>query len=116
MSQSQIYFIYFFFLTHKQLNENPFKAYYTRNVHIQGASRNGGEKLERRARRKVRECVAFCCVAATQAKWHNERIVPIYASADCLSPTNDVFFCRKLPLFEWWEKYRRVRKEGAHLI
>ena len=27
MSQSQIYFIYFFFLTHKQLNENPFKAY-----------------------------------------------------------------------------------------
>ena len=25
----------------------------------------------------VRECVAFCCVAATQAKWHNERNVPI---------------------------------------
>ena len=42
------------------------------NVPIRSASRNGGEKMERRAWRKVRECVAFCCVAATQAKWHNE--------------------------------------------
>ena len=29
----------------------------------------------------VRGCVAFCCEAATQTKWHNERTVPIYVSA-----------------------------------
>ena len=29
-----------------------------------------------------------------------------------VSPTNDVFFCRELPLFEWWEKSPEG-KEGA---
>ena len=33
-----------------------------------------------------------------------------------VSPANDGYSCRELSLFEWWEKYRRVRKEGAHLI
>ena len=32
----------------------------------------------------VQATAPCCCVAATQAKWHNERIAPIYASADCL--------------------------------
>ena len=27
--------------------------------------------------------MAFCCEAATQTKWHNERNVPIYASTEC---------------------------------
>ena len=33
-----------------------------------------------------------------------------------VSPANDEYSCRELSLFEWREKYRRVRKEGAHLI
>ena len=33
-----------------------------------------------------------------------------------VSPTNDEYSCRELSLFEWWEKYRRVGKEGAHLF
>ena len=32
-----------------------------------------------------------------------------------VSPTNDVFFCRELPLFEWWEKSPEG-KEGANII
>ena len=28
--------------------------------------------------------MAFCCKAATQAQWHNERNVPIYARAECV--------------------------------
>ena len=30
--------------------------------------------------------MAFCCEAATQAKWHNKRNVPIYASVECCPP------------------------------
>ena len=33
-----------------------------------------------------------------------------------VSPANDEYSCRELSLTEWWEKYRRVRKEGVHLI
>ena len=32
-----------------------------------------------------------------------------------VSPTNDVFFCRELPLFEWWEKIPEG-KEGVNII
>ncbi len=28
-------------------------------------------------------------------------------------PVSDEIFCREMPLYEWWEKCRRVRKEGA---
>ena len=34
----------------------------------------------------VRECVAFCCVAATQAKWYNKGTMLVYASAECCPP------------------------------
>ena len=33
-----------------------------------------------------------------------------------VSPANDEYSFRELPLTEWREKYRRVRKEGVHLI
>ena len=32
-----------------------------------------------------------------------------------VSPANDEYFCRELPLFEWWEKSPKG-KEGVHLI
>ena len=32
-----------------------------------------------------------------------------------VSPANDEYFCRELPLFEWWEK-SPLGKEGVHLI
>ena len=30
-----------------------------------------------------------------------------------VSPASDVHSCREMSLYEWWEKYRRVRKEGG---
>ena len=30
-----------------------------------------------------------------------------------VSPASDAHFCRKMHLYEWWEKCRRVRKEGV---
>ena len=45
MSQSQIYFIYFFFLTHKQPNENPFKAYLYTECAYSGCEPQGGENM-----------------------------------------------------------------------
>ena len=30
-----------------------------------------------------------------------------------VSPASDVFSCREMSLYEWWEKCRRVRKEGV---
>ena len=30
-----------------------------------------------------------------------------------VAPTSDVYPCKGMPVFEWWEKYRRVRKEGV---
>ena len=69
--------------------------------------------------------------SATQAKWHNERIVPIYVSAvrsgateerllrsqsRLVSPANDDYSCREFPLTEWWEKYRRGPERGGASI
>ena len=30
-----------------------------------------------------------------------------------VSPASDEHSCREMPLYEWWEKCRRVRKEGV---
>ena len=49
---------------------------------------------------------------AHKAQWHNKRTIPIYASA-VVSPASDGKSCREMPLTEWWEKCRRVRKEGV---
>ena len=44
------------------------------------------------------------------------RELPISMRVPTVSPANDEYSCRELSLTEWWEKYRRVRKEGAHLF
>ncbi len=49
---------------------------------------------------------------AHKAQWHNKGTILIYASA-VVSPASDEHSCREMPLYEWWEKCRRVRKEGV---
>ena len=54
----------------------------------------GDDRSERRACRFVRECVAFYCEAATQAKWHGFQ--PIYIAntpyaVRCLQRTSDCY-------------------------
>ena len=61
-------------LAERTFNGHLFKAYlltvcaYSKTKH----EPQGGEKSERRSTTFVRECVAFCCKAATQSKWHNK--------------------------------------------
>mgnify|MGYP006928559126 CR=1 FL=1 len=45
-------------------------------------------------------------------EWHNKGTILFYVSA-VVSPASDAHFCRKMSLTEWWEKCRRVRKEGV---
>ena len=33
-----------------------------------------------------------------------------------VSPASDEHSCREMPLYEWWEKCRRVRKEGGYVF
>ena len=46
----------------------------------------------------------------------NELAIVTKSIAFVSPPANDEYSFRELPLTEWREKYRRVRKEGVHLI
>ena len=81
--------------------------------------------------RSTSDCAVLMATPAHKGRWHGFQPICIatapYAvrclqrTSDCyevnrvsVSPTNDVFFCRELPLFEWWEKSPEG-KEGVHL-
>ena len=54
----------------------------------------GDDRSERRTRRIVRECVAYCCEAATQAKWHGFQPICIAKSLSavrCSKRTSDCY-------------------------
>ena len=42
--------------------------------------------------------------------------MPLSMRVPNVSPASDGYSCRELSLYEWWEKCRRVRKEGAILF
>ena len=64
--------------THSAHSERTYK----RNVHIR-SERSQGERRDKRRARRLYENAWHCVAqAATQAKWHNECTISIYASAD----------------------------------
>gem|GEM_PF-1630006 len=57
-------------------------------------SRKAARKASVEARRFVRECVAFCCEAATQSKWHGFQPICIANSPSavrCSQRTSDCY-------------------------
>ena len=77
-------------------NETCSKTTLTRNVLIRrrNASRKAARKASVEARRFVRECVAFCCEAATQSKWHGFQPICIANSPSavrCSQRTSDCY-------------------------
>ena len=89
---------------------------YTRNVLIRSASRNGGENMSAELDGQYKRLRRLLATA-----WRTKRSgiaseLSLSMRVPIVSPANDGYSCRELSLFEWWEKYRRVRKEGAQLI
>ena len=76
--------------------KNCSKTTRTRNAQIRrrNTSRKAARKASAEARRIVRECVAFCCEAATQSKWHGFQPICIVNSPSAvrsLQRTSDCY-------------------------
>ena len=74
--------------------------------------------------------LSFACLLCVEAlwvqyKWANEccsfrwrtsgimREMPLSMRVPIVSSASDGYSCIEIPLYEWWEKCRRVRKEGV---
>ena len=81
---------------------------YTRNLHIR-------RRISSRRAPSLMVVPSDCAMLLRSRRTKDGGIIremSLSMRVPIVSPTNDVFFCRELPLFEWWEKSPEG-KEGA---
>ena len=92
------------------------KRTYKRNVLIR-SERSQGERRDKRRARRLYENAWHCVAqAATQTKWHNKGMIPIYASAACLPPRAMDSFVEKALYSSGGRNTGADRKDGAILF